>query len=67
MSPRNFDKINKVYIPKEVIDKIQPGMNAWYMFFAITGIDKAITKMFSYTPEQIKINPVKDSQSGIQE
>lgn len=67
MSPRNFEKINKLPISKEVIDKIQPGMNAWYMFFAITGIDKTITKLFSYTPQQIKTNPVKDSQSGIQE
>lgn len=49
---------------KDMNDKIQPGMNMWYMFFAVTGIDKTITKMFSYTPEQIKVNPVKDSQSG---
>lgn len=68
MSPRHFSKAlsNPIYT-KDLENKLQPGMNAWYMFFAITGLDKTITKMFSYTPEQIKTNPVKDSQSGIQE
>jgi hypothetical protein len=44
----------------------QPGMNIWYGFFSLTGLDKAITKMFVFTPkdEIINTNPVKDSQSG---
>jgi hypothetical protein len=44
----------------------QPGMNLWFGFFSITGLDKAITKMFVFTPkiDSINTNPVKDSQSG---
>jgi hypothetical protein len=60
MSPRNFDKINKTPLPKETLDQLKPGMNLWYAFTAVTGIDK----IFSYTPDEINTNPVKDSQSG---
>lgn len=44
----------------------EPGMNPWYAFFSITGLDRAITKLFVFTPkiEYINNNPVKDSQSG---
>ena len=65
MSPRHFSKAlsNPIY-NKDLNKKLQPGMSAWYMFFAITGWDKTINRMFSYTPEQIRTNPVKDSQSG---
>ena len=60
MSPRNFDKVHKLPINKEVIEKVADQPNLWYAFTAITGI----AKLFSYTPEVIINNPVKDSQSG---
>ena len=61
MSPRNFDKISK--LPKPIYDqKVLKAPNLWYAFTAITGIDR----LFSYTVEEITINPVKDSQSGTQ-
>ena len=65
MSPRHFSKamLSKTY-NKEVADKIQPGMNLWYSFFAISGLDTTINKLFTYTPKEIVNNPVKDSQSG---
>jgi hypothetical protein len=45
---------------------LEPGMNLWFGFFSVTGIDKAITKMFVFTPkvDGINTNPAKDSQSG---
>lgn len=55
LNPIHSKEINK-------IASEQP--NLWYAFFAITGLDKSITKLFSYTPEQININPVKDSKNG---
>ena len=64
MSPRNFDKVNKLPIPREVSDQLKPGMNLWFAFTAITSIDKAVTKLFVFTPKEITNNPVKDSQSG---
>ena len=45
-------------------DQLQPGMNAWFAFFAISGLDKTITKLFVFTPKEMSNNPVKDSQSG---
>ena len=61
MSPRHFSKLmnNPVY-NKEVNKIIANQPNLWYAFTAVTGI----AKLFSYTPEIIKDNPVKDSQSG---
>lgn len=61
MSPRHFSKLmtNPVY-SKEVNKIIADQPNLWYAFTAITGI----AKLFSYTPEVINNNPVKDSQSG---
>lgn len=61
MSPRHFAKLmeNPVY-NKEVNKIIADQPNLWYAFTAITGI----AKLFSYTPEVINNNPVKDSQSG---
>jgi hypothetical protein len=53
MSPRNFAKMNELPINEEVLEKIQPGMNLWFAFFSVTGIDKAITKMFVFTPDVI--------------
>jgi hypothetical protein len=70
MSPRHFSRMmeSKAYrdhLNEAMLDQVQPGMNAWYAFFAITGIDKTITKLFVFTPKEINNNPVKDSQSGI--
>jgi hypothetical protein len=67
MSPRHFAKAmaSKTY-RDPIADKLQPGMNLWFAFFSITGIDKSITKLFVFTPKEMNINPVKDSQSGIQ-
>lgn len=61
MSPRHFSKLlnNPVY-NKDLQDKVDQAPNLWYAFTAVTGI----AKLFSYTPEVINNNPVKDSQSG---
>jgi hypothetical protein len=61
MSPRHFSKMmdSKVYYDN-LNDSIQPGMNLWFAFFAVTGIDKTITKLFVFTPEAITNHPVKD-------
>ena len=48
-----------------VNEVIKPGMNMWFAFFAISGLDKAITKLFVFTPEEISNNPAKDSHGGI--
>jgi hypothetical protein len=45
---------------KAIEDQIQPGMTLWYAFFAVTGMDKTITKLFVFTPEEINNYPVKD-------
>lgn len=63
MSPRHFSKLMNNHVYNKEVNKIianQP--NLWYAFTAITGI----AKLFSYTPEVINNNPVKDSQSGTQ-
>ena len=65
MSPRHFarmleSKEYKDYLEKQLSDQIQPGMNFWYAFTAVSGI----AKLFSYTPDIVQDNPVKDSQSG---
>ena len=67
MSPRHFSKamLNKTY-NKDLDNTIKPGMNLWFAFTAITSIDKAVTKLFVFTPKEINNNPVKDSQSGTQ-
>lgn len=59
MSPRNFEKISKLPIPKYDQEVLQ-APNLWYAFTTVTGI----AKLFSYTPQQITINPVKDSKNG---
>lgn len=65
MSPRHFSKAMRSRSYKNPIDdQIQPGMNLWFAFTAITSIDKAVTKLFVFTPKEINNNPVKDSQSG---
>lgn len=66
MSPRHFSKAmaHPTY-NKDIKDKVKPGMNIWFAFFAISGLDKTITKMFVFTPEEITNNPVKDSHGGI--
>ena len=65
MSPRHFSKAMRSPLYKDPIaDQIQPGMNLWFAFTAITSIDKAVTKLFVFTPKEINNNPVKDSQSG---
>ena len=60
MSPRNYEKVSKLPINKDVLKVVEHQPNLWYAFTAITGI----AKLFSYTPEHIINNPVKDSQSG---
>jgi hypothetical protein len=45
-------------------EAIKPGMNLWYAFFSVTGIDKSITKLFVFTPDIITNNPVKDLAEG---
>ena len=62
MSPRNFDKVSKLPMNKDVIRSVQGHTSLWFAFTSITGI----AKLFSYTPEVIINNPVKDSQSGTQ-
>ena len=67
MSPgrRHFSEMKNN--PIEIDESsFQPGMNLWFGFFSVTGLDKAITRMFVFTPkiDGINTNPVKDSQSG---
>lgn len=62
MSPRNFEKIRNN--PINYGDKIKPGMNLWYAFFSITGLDKSITKLFSYTPDLID-NTAKHGEARV--
>ena len=65
MTPRHFSKAMRSKNYKDPIaDKLQPGMNLWFAFTTVTSIDKAITKLFVFTPKEIINNPVKDSQSG---
>lgn len=69
MSPRHFARMmeSKAYrdsLDEEILDRVQPGMNGWFAFFAITGLDKTITKLFVFTPKEMLNNPAKDSQSG---
>lgn len=61
MSPRHFSKAmsSKTY-NKDFKDKLQPGMNLWFAFFSVTGIDKTITRFFVFTPDVITNHPVKD-------
>ena len=40
--------------------EIKDGMTLWFAFFAVTGIDKTITKLFVFTPDSITNHPVKD-------
>jgi hypothetical protein len=61
MSPRHFSKLlNNPAYNKDLNKIIEGQPNLWYAFTAVTGI----AKLFSYTPEVINNNPVKDSQSG---
>ena len=62
MSPRHFYNANKHPINKDVSKAVSDQPNLWYAFTALTGI----AKLFSYTPEAMTNNPVKDSQSGTQ-
>jgi hypothetical protein len=62
MSPRNFDKLSK--LPTVKYDqKVLEAPNLWYAFTTVTGISN-ISKLFTYTPKEISINPVKDSFNG---
>jgi len=60
MSPRNFDKINKIPLSKDALDQLKPGMNLWFAFTTITGISNAVQKLFVFTPNQITDNLNKD-------
>jgi hypothetical protein len=60
MSPRHFTNVRYTPINKEVAKTVEGHTSLWFAFTAITGI----AKLFSYTPEIISNNPVKDSQSG---
>lgn len=65
MSPRHFAKAMRSRSYKNPIDdQLKPGMNLWFAFTTVTSIDKAVTKLFVFTPKEINNNPVKDSQSG---
>ena len=59
MSPRNFEKISKLPVVK-YDQRVTGAPNLWYAFTSVTGI----AKLFSYTPKEINVNPVKDSHSG---
>lgn len=63
MSPRNFEKIRNS--PINYSDKIKPGMNLWYAFFAISGLDKSITKLFSFTPDYMQDNTAKHGEARV--
>ncbi len=65
MSPRHFSKMmaSKAYY-NDLNESIKPGMNLWYAFFSVTGMDKAITKLFVFTPEEITNDPDKDLAKG---
>ena len=62
MSPRHFYKA--MNNPINYRD-IKPGMNLWYAFFSITGIDKSITKLFSYTPDLIEDNTAEHGEARV--
>lgn len=62
MSPRNFEKVSRNPVPKEIMDK-DLGPNLWYAFTAITGI----SRLFTYTPKEIANKMNKDNANGIQE
>lgn len=55
MSPRNFEKVSKLPINKDIY-KLDQGHTLWFAFTSITGI----AKLFSYTPDAITNHPVKD-------
>jgi hypothetical protein len=63
MSPRNFEKIRNN--PVSYGDKIKPGMNLWYAFFSITGLDKSITKLFTFTPDFNTDNTAKHGEARV--
>ena len=52
--------MNSKHYYNDINESIQPGMNLWFAFFSVTGMDKAITKLFVFTPEKINDYPVKD-------
>lgn len=65
MSPRHFSRMMETRQYQDHLkETVKPGMNLWFAFTAVTSIDKAVTKLFVFTPKEINNNPVKDSQSG---
>ena len=60
MSPRHFSDASK--LPTNLHQDKDLGPTLWFAFTAVTGI----AKLFTYTPEGMNNNPVKDSQSGKQ-
>lgn len=65
MSPRHFSKAmsNKTY-RDPVSDQLRPGMNLWFAFTTITGLDKAVTKLFVFTPKEINNYAAKHPVQG---
>ena len=61
MSPRHFSKVMANPIAYK---EIKEGMNFWFAFTTVMGIDKLVTKLFVFTPPEIKDNPVKDNGQG---
>lgn len=43
---------------------LKPGMNLWFAFFASTGLDKTISKLFVFTPKIINNNIISDTKDG---
>lgn len=66
MSPRHFSRMmqTKQY-NDHLADKIKPGMNLWYAFFSISGLDKTITKLFTYTPEIMQDSTAKHGEARV--
>ena len=56
--------MNELPINEEILEKIQPGMNLWFAFFSVTGIDKTIMKMFVFTPDVINDKLNSDIKNG---
>ena len=63
MSPRHFSKV--MNNPVSYGDKIKPGMNLWYAFFSVTGLDKGITKLFTFTPDFNVDNTAKHGEARV--
>lgn len=65
MSPRHFSRMMETKEYKDhMANTIKPGMNIWFAFFASTGLDKTISKLFVFTPKIISNNIISDTEDG---